>query len=99
MTNVSRAEEALQYLDRIIDNYPDFNDLAGCYFLKGYAFEMAEKYDLARDAYTYFVETYPDHVLANDTRAIIPYLGMAPEDMLDLLLDKDSIVAENLAKE
>ena len=96
MTNIGRCDEAIEYLDRIIDNYPDYSDLAGCYFLKGYAYEQAEQYDLAREAYTYFVKTYPNHVLANDTRTMLPYLGLAPEEMLDMLLSGDSIVAETL---
>ena len=97
--NLGRSNEGIEYLDRVIDEYPDFKDLAGCYFLKGYAYEKAGELESARAAYSYFIETYPDHVLANDTRAILPYLGLSPEDLLELLWSKDSVVAENLRKD
>lgn len=84
--NVGRTDDALEYLDKIIDTYPDFSDLAGCYFLKGYAYEQSGQTDLAVEAYTYFVETYPDHVLAADTRKMIPLLGMSESEMLEYLL-------------
>ena len=44
--------------------------------MKGYAYEVAEQIDQAREAYTYFVENYPDHYLAADTKKMIPFLGM-----------------------
>lgn len=97
MANVGRCDKSIEYLDRIIDTYPDYSDLAGCYFLKGYAYEMSEQYDLAVEAYTYFVETYPDHVLASDTKKILPLIGMDPEKMLDTLIQIQS--AEMLASD
>lgn len=90
MANIGKTDKAIEYIDRVIDNYPDYSDLAGCYFLKGYAYEQGEQFDLAVDAYTYFVETYPDHVLASDTKKILPFIGMDPEKMLDTLLQIQS---------
>ena len=84
--NVGNTDEALEYIDRIIGEYPDFSDIAGCYFLKGFAYEQSEQYDLAKEAYTFFVENYPEHNLAADTKKMIPYIGMSPEQMLDMLL-------------
>ena len=66
--------------------YPGYEDIAGCYFLKGYAYENAEKYDEAREAYSYFVENYPDHYLAADTKVMINYIGMNPEEMFDAIM-------------
>lgn len=85
--NVGKAAEAVQYLDRIIDNYPDYADMGGCYFLKGLAFERSEQFDLAKEAYTFFVETYPDHELASDTKKMIPLLGLSSEEMMDWILE------------
>ncbi|MBQ8703023.1 MAG: tetratricopeptide repeat protein [Bacteroidales bacterium] len=84
--SVGRQEQAVALLDSVIDLYPGFEDLGGCWFLKGYAYETAGQYDQAREAYTYFVENYPDHSLANDTRKTLPYLGMSPEEMLEAIL-------------
>lgn len=83
---LGRADEAVAVLDSIITMHPDYEDVAGCYFLKGYAYETAENYDAAREAYTYFVETYPDHYLANDTRTTLQYLGLSPEEMFEAIM-------------
>lgn len=81
-----RNDEAVAVLDSIIALYPDFADLAGCWFLKGYAYQNAEQFDSARTAYTYFVDTYPDHYLAKDTRTTLQYLELSPEEMLAQIL-------------
>lgn len=82
-------EQAVGLLDSIISIYPGFEDMGGCYFLKGYAYETAEQFDAAKEAYTYFVDNYPDHYLAADTRKTLPYLGMSAEEMFE------AIMAEN----
>ena len=75
--NLGDYEQALTILDTLI---------AGCVFLKGQAYENNEQYDLARQTYTQFVTDYPDHVLAPDTRKMLPYVGLAPEEMLEAIL-------------
>lgn len=84
--SVGRPIEAVAILDSIIDQHKDYADVAGCWFLKGYAYETAEDYDAAREAYTYFVENYPDHYLANDTRTTLQYLGLSPEEMFEAIM-------------
>ena len=95
--NLGNTDEAIKMLNTIIEQYPGFEDLGGCFFLKGYAYESAEQYDQAREAYTYFVENYPEHDLAADTRAVLPYLGMTPEDMFDAIMNSanDKNLAQN----
>ena len=66
--------------------YPGFEDIAMCQFLKGQAYEANQQYDLAREAYTEFVNNYPDHILAADTRKMIPLIGMTPEEQLEAIL-------------
>ena len=79
-------DAAIAILDSIITLHPDYSDVAGCWFLKGYAYETAENYDSARVVYTHFVDTYPDHYLANDTRVTIKYLGLTPEEMFEAII-------------
>ena len=86
----SQNMQAVALLDSIIDRYPDFEDLGGCWFLKGYAYEQAEDFDHAREAYGYFIENYPDHYLANDTRMALKYLGMSTEEMFDAIMNSAS---------
>lgn len=84
--NLGENEQALDILDSLMAQYPGFEDIAGCLFLKGQAYENNEQYDLAREAYTRFVTEYPDHVLASDTRKMLPYIGFSPEEMLEAIL-------------
>ena len=89
------ANTAIELLDSVVALYPGFEDLGGCWFLKGYAYEAMENYDSARVAYTYFVDNYPDHYLASDTRMMLNYLGLSPEEMFDAMMaaatDKDLV--------
>jgi len=84
--NLGKSEEAVALLDSVINLYPGYDDIAGCYFLKGYAYENAEQYEEAKEAYTYFVENYPDHYLATDTKVMLNYIGMNPEEMFDAIM-------------
>ncbi len=93
--NTGQADQAVLLLDSIIALYPGFDDIAGCCFLRGYALETAGRYDEAREAYTYFADTYPDHYLADDARKTLPYIGMSPEEMFDAIMNAAS--ANNLA--
>lgn len=87
LINQERYDEALCVLDSIINLRPDYQDIGGCWFLKGLAFENSEQFDSARVAYTYFVDNYPDHYLAESTRNAIQYLGMTPEEMFDAIMN------------
>ena len=84
--SLGRSADAVELLDTVISMYPGYEDIGGCWFLKGYAFETAGEYDSARVAYTWFVDNYPEHALAADTRTTLPYLGMSPEEMLEAIL-------------
>lgn len=85
--SVGHADQAVALLDSVIRIYPGFEDIGGCWFLKGYAYETAEQFDQAREAYTYFVDNYPDHYLAADTRKTLPYLGMTAEEMFEAIMN------------
>lgn len=94
--NIGQADVAIEILDSIISIYPGYEDVAGCQFMKGYAYETIEEYDNAREAYMEFVEKYPDHYLASDTKKILPYIGMSPEAMFEALMNAAS--DENLVQ-
>lgn len=86
--NTGSYEAGIATLDSIMNLYPGYEDLPICQFMKGTAYEMNQQYDLAREAYTEFVEKYPDHVLASDTRKILPYVGLTPEEQLEAIMGK-----------
>ena len=85
--NIGEQEYAVAVLDSIIDLYPGYEELPACQFMKGQAYESNQQYDLAREAYTEFVEKYPDHYLAADTRKMIPLIGLTPEEQLEAILN------------
>jgi tetratricopeptide (TPR) repeat protein len=86
--NTGSYEAGIATLDSIMNLYPGSEELPICPFMKGTAYEMNQQYDLAREAYTEFVERYPDHVLAADTRKILPYVGLTPEEQLEAIMGK-----------
>ena len=54
----------------------------------GYTYETNEQYDLAKEAYQIFVDKFPNNILAADTKKMIPYVGMPPEQILNILMDE-----------
>lgn len=93
---VMHTDRAIQLFDRIINDYPDFDDIPICYFLKGKAYEDNSQFDLAKQAYQTFVDKYPDHFMAATTRMMIPNVGLSPEEMLDQILAQanDTLIAQ-----
>ncbi len=87
--NTGNFEGGIAMLDSIMNLYPGFEDLAICQFMKGQAYEANQQYDLAREAYTEFLERYPDHVLAADTRKMLPFVGLTPEEQLEAILAQE----------
>ncbi len=85
--NVLHTERAVMLFERVINDYPDFEEVPMCYFLKGNALEMNSQIDEARAAYEEFIEKYPDHYMAEQTRKMLPRLGMSPEEMLADILE------------
>lgn len=86
---IDEPMQAVALLDSAIALYPGFDDMGGCWFLKGYAYETAEMFDSARAAYTYFVENYPEHVQAPSTRTMLEHnlVGATQEELLNYLLE------------
>lgn len=90
MINMGNFDDGISMLDSVIALYPGFDEAGGCLFLKGQAYEQNQQYDLAREAYTEFITNYPDHVLAADTRKMLPLIGMSPEDQLAAILAQNA---------
>lgn len=78
-------DEMVDCYDRVIDNYPDYEKLDECYYEKGIALDNSGRKEQARQAYQDFLETYPDHFLAEDIRKAIPLLDMSDELLLEFL--------------
>ena len=85
-SNLLHTERAISLFNRVIDSYPDFEEVPMCYFLIGNAYELNDQYDEARAAYQLFIDKYPDHFMAEQTRIMLPRVGMTPEEMLEDIL-------------
>lgn len=85
---MGKVDDMVKYYDRVIDNYPDYENLDECYYEKGIALDNAGRKDEARKAYEEFLEEYPDHFLADDIRKAIPLLEMSDELLFEYLNKK-----------
>lgn len=85
--NVLHTERSVELFDRIIADYPDFEDVSMCYFLKGNSLELNSQIEEAKAAYEEFLAKYPNHYMADQTRKMIPLLGMSYEEMLAYTLE------------
>jgi len=65
--------------------------------LKGNAYDLNSQYEEAKAAYQVFVDKYPDHFMAADTRKLIPLVGMTPEEIFEYNLNRanDTLLAKN----
>ena len=86
-SNVLHTERAVELFDRIIQDYPDFDEVPMCYFLKGNALELNSQMDEAKAAYEEFLAKYPDHYMAEQTRKMLPLIYMSNEEKLAYILE------------
>jgi len=88
-SNVIHTERSIELFDRVINDYPYFSEVPMCYFLKGNAYDLNCQYDEAKKAYEEFLEKYPDHFMAADTRKLIPLVGMSPEEIFEYNMKRE----------
>ncbi len=86
-SNVLHTERAVELFDRVIDEYPDFEEVPMCYFLIGNALELNSQIEDAKAAYEEFIAKYPDHFMADDARRMLPIIGMSDEEKLAYILE------------
>lgn len=90
-------QKAYDCVDRIVNDYPDFVELGFCYFFRGNFLQALNRADEAREAYSLFVEKYPDHPMAADAKIILDnhYEGLTDEEMFQRIMENAS--SENIA--
>ena len=88
--NIKRGDIAIKYLDRVVKDYPDYDKLADCYFMRGYVYEtVLADINKAKEAYELFLIQYPNHPLAADTRIIIQNLSLSDEEIIRMIMEKN----------
>lgn len=89
--NIGNTAIAIKYLDKVIAEYPSFEKRPDCYFFKGFIYEtVACDNNKAKEAYTAFIEEYPNHPLVNDTKTIINNLSLSDEDIIKMIMEKNN---------
>lgn len=82
---IMRYEEAVNFIDRLLKDVPDYNKNPQALFLKAFILENhLQKLGHAKDIYNEFLDKYPTHELAKDARFSLDNLGKSPEELIEL---------------
>lgn len=88
--SLSKGRLSLTYYERIENDYPDFPKVAVCIFMQGFVYEnLLLDVEKAKFHYERFVEKYPNHALAKDTKVMIGNIGKSPEDLIKSFQEKE----------
>ncbi len=80
---LNRGNLAINTLDQLIRDYPNFEKIPECFFLKAFIAENTLHHlSLADKYYKEFLKEFPTHKLAKDAEASIQNLGKTPEQLI-----------------
>ena len=80
---LEKGELAIGYFQKLIENYPDFEKVAYCYFLKAFIYENnLNDLENAKTSYEIFIERFPDHEMTESAKFSLKNLGKSPEDLI-----------------
>lgn len=81
--NLNDTERTLSIIDRLIGEYPEYQNTSKALFVKAFLYEnQLGDLDKAKQLYEQYLEMYPDGELADDCRASIENLGLSPEELV-----------------
>lgn len=79
-------EASINYLDRIITDYPGYHKIVEIMLFKGFVYEnYLNSHAEATKAYRALIERYPNHRLAKDAEAAIQNLTLSEEELIEKL--------------
>ena len=80
---VGKAKASIRYLDRLIQDFPNFRKAPEMMLFIGFVYEVhLQQHAEAVKAYEAMIERYPNHRLSDDARASIQNLTMSEEELL-----------------
>ena len=80
---LEKGELAIGFFVRIIENYPSFERVGYCYFLKAFIYENnLNDLENAKSAYIEFIKKYPDHEMTDGAIFSLKNLGKSPEQLI-----------------
>lgn len=78
--------KSLNLYDWLIDFYPDYAKTPNALFAKGYLLdEELNKRELAKAAFSKFLETYPNHELADDAKFLLENIGKSGDEIIQII--------------
>jgi len=89
--NLQMAGRAIEFHQRILKNYPDFDKRSYCLFLQAFIYEnQMQQYETAKKLYLEFIEDFPDHPLADDAEVSMANMGKSLEELIKSWEAKDN---------
>lgn len=83
---LSKYDASLKYLDRLTDDFPQYEKIVEIWLFKGFVYETyLNNHAQAVKAYETLIEKYPNHRLAKDAQASIDNLTLTEEELLEKL--------------
>ncbi len=81
--NLNKFSQSLEWYNRIIYQYPDYQKTPECLFMVAFIYENhIQNLGRAKELYESFLKRYPGHELADDAEVCIRNLGKSPEELL-----------------
>lgn len=75
--------KAIEFFDKIINNYPDYIKTPDSYFLKAFVYDsQLSNIPMARKSYEELIKKYPNHELALQAQELLKILGKNLNDII-----------------
>jgi tetratricopeptide (TPR) repeat protein len=82
--NSGEPKKAIKALNEVINDYPDYDKVENCYFLRAYVYDDKLKdYNNARKYYDTYLEKYPNGDFAPDAKMLRDNLGKSTEEVFE----------------
>jgi outer membrane protein assembly factor BamD (BamD/ComL family) len=88
--SMGKTPVALDYYHSFTEKYPQSKKAPYALFLQAFIYEnQLKNLDKARELYTSFLTSYPDHELAKDARFSLDNLGKTEEELIKMFEEKN----------
>jgi len=82
-SNTNQAAKSVELCRRIVEQYPNFKDVATAMFLMAFVTEnKLNNIPRAKELYQQFIQKYPNHPMAKDAKASVENLGLSDEELI-----------------
>lgn len=81
--NMNSPQQTVEIFNKLIENYPGFNKIPTCYFLRAFVYDdQLKDYKTAEKYYREFIKKYPNSEFADDAEMLLKNLGKSPEELI-----------------